>query len=82
MIDMNEAEDNKKKYLLKNNERANYSADICFIDPDGWLVIDENAEITQSADGTYRDSGGKIFTPVFETSWDQNGDLLFAEDLE
>lgn len=82
MIDMNEAEDNKKKYLLKNNEGANYSADICFIDPDGWLVIDENAEITQSADGTYRDSGGKIFTPVFETSWDQNGDLLFAEDLE
>lgn len=72
----------RKSYFLQNIDGAIYPSDECFINQNGWLVIDESGNISQSSDGIYRNTAGDVFTPVFETSWDQNGNLINPADYE
>lgn len=72
----------RKNFYLQNIDGATYPSNECFIDKDGWLVINESGSITESSDGIYRNAAGEIFTPAFKTSWDQNGNLINTEDYE
>ena len=72
----------RKSYFLQNIDGATYPSNECFINQNGWLVIDESGNISQSSDGIYRNTAGDVFTPVFEASWDQNGNLINPADYE
>lgn len=71
----------RKSYYLKSLDGTTYPNDKCFIDQNGWLVIDENGNIRQISDGIYQNSAGETFTPAFETSWDENGNLIQRSDF-
>lgn len=81
-LDMDEPGDDKRKYFLKDKKGNLYSADRCFIDQNGWLVIDKQGAIKESTDGTYKNSAGEVFTAVFKTSWDGNGNLVDVNAYE
>lgn len=73
-------EDNRKKYYLQDNEGNIYPAEKCFIDSDGYVVIDSDSNIRQISSDKYKNSSGEIVTPVFETSWDENGNIINFDD--
>lgn len=72
----------RKSYYLKNTDGETYPSDECFIDKNGWLVIDESGSISKTSNGTYQNTAGEVFTPAFETSWDENGNLINPADYE
>lgn len=72
----------RKRYYLQNMDGETYLSDKCFIDQNGWLVIDKQGAIKESADGTYKNSAGEVFTAVFKTSWDGNGNLVDVNAYE
>ena len=81
-LDMDEPGDDKRKYFLKDKKGNLYSADRCFIDQNGWLVIDKQGAIKESTNGTYKNSAGEVFTAVFKSSWDGNGNLVDVNAYE
>lgn len=72
-------EDNRKKYYLIDNNSKKHPADNCFIDENGWLVIKD--DLRTDKDGTYKNEKGETFTPAFETSWDENGNIVQRSDF-
>lgn len=72
-------EDSRKKYYLIDDRSNKYPADNCFIDENGWLVIDDGS-IKADIGGVYKNSAGETFTPAFETSWDENGNIVQRSD--
>lgn len=73
-------ESKKKKYYLKDNESNIYPAEKCFINSDGYVVIDSDLSIKQVLSDTYKNAAGEKFTRVFETSRDENSNLIDFDD--
>lgn len=69
-----------KEYYITDRKREFYKADNAFIDESGYICFnvanlsyDENLKVFKSPDG-------RKYTKAFETSWDENGNLIFTDD--
>lgn len=70
-----------KHYYLINKKGEKYEHDICYIDSEGYLFFDKRHILKADADGlTYKDSNSNTYTRAFETSWDENGNLIDFEE--
>lgn len=70
-----------KHYYLINKKGEKYEHDICYIDSEGYLFFDKWHTLKTDADSLiYKDSNGNTYTRAFETSWDENGNLINYQD--
>ncbi len=74
---------NTYEYYLTDRDTKFVKADLCFIDKDGYLVIDSHGMIKYDDDSkAFKDSGGNIYHKALETSWDEDGNQIFQSDEE
>ncbi len=72
---------NTFEYYLTDREGRYVKADLCFIDENGYLVIDSRGSIKYDDDSkAFKDSGGKTYFKALETSWDIDGTMLHQSD--
>lgn len=80
-IDENEKnEDEMKKYCLRDSKGNIYPHEKCFIDKDGWLVINDS-EIKIDQNANYTNANGEQFTPALDTSWNEDGNVTVLSDF-
>lgn len=66
-----------KHYFLVNQKGDIYEDYMCYVNSDGYLYFDTSRSLKQQEDKiTYKDQAGNTYTRAFETSWDENGNLL------
>ncbi len=67
-----------------NGDKHDYKE--CYIDKDGYIVFDKKGEFREiftSAGETvhkYKDKKGNVYTKVFETNWNEKGELIDYND--
>lgn len=70
-----------KHYYLVSQKGDKYEDDICYINSDGYLYFDTAHKLKVQSDGlTYKDAVGNSYTRAFETSWDENGNIIPFKD--
>ena len=72
---------NTKEYYLTDRNNLFYEADICFINKNGYLYIDTSKSLKyDEKTKKFKSQNGNEYTKAFETSWDENGNLIFQSD--
>lgn len=69
-----------KEYYITDRKREFYKADNAFIDESGYICFNVSNLSYDEQSKTYKSSDGCKYTKAFETSWDENGNLIFTDD--
>lgn len=71
---------NTKEYYITDRKGNFYKPEICYINENGYLIIDKKYTIKYN-DGLkkYVSPSGEKYTRAFETSWDENGEMVFYD---
>ncbi len=70
---------NTKEYYITDRKHTFYKADNCFIDKDGYLDVNPGNLKYDEETGKFKSPSGSEYTKAYETSWDENGNLIFTE---
>ncbi len=71
---------NTYEYYLTNYDGVFYDESRCFINEDGYLYIDSQYQLKQvEGEFYYQSSDGKKYYRPFYTSWNEKGELIFAD---
>lgn len=69
-----------KEYYITDRKGEFYKADNAFIDESGYICFNVANLSYDEQSKTYKSSDGRKYTKAFETSWDENGNLIFTDD--
>lgn len=70
---------NTKEYYITDRKHTFYKADNCFIDKDGYLYVNPGNLKYDEETGKFKSPSGSEYTKAYETSWDENGNLISAD---